>query len=193
MHRRCPNPQDSCESFADLFGNSGATSEIFRLIFPISSSRPVLSMSRMMACAANMVERRGRRRQFDPGRSCASPVLECDTRRGIGRRHGAVDCGTRGLAHLLEEGRLDRFFPRRQHEFEFGTDPDLGADRPGRAVYGMDRGQVGRQDQAVEVQVGLVPVAATPREDAEGEAPPGFGMDGVHRGRPGGGGSHHRA
>ena len=52
----------------------------------------------------------------------------------------------------------------------------------------MDRGQVGGQDQAVEVHVGLVPVAATPREDAEGEALPGLGMDGAIEEGPAGNG-----
>ena len=109
-------------------------------------------------------------------------------RRGIGRRYGPVDSDPRGFSHLIEKGRLDRFFPGREDEFEFGTVPDIGADRPGRAVHGMDRGQVGRQDQAVEVEVGLVPVAAAPREDAEGEAPPGLGMDGAIEEGPAGDG-----
>ena len=43
----------------------------------------------------------------------------------------------------------------------------------------MDGGQVNREDQAVEVEIGFVPVAASAVQDAEGEAPPGFGVDGV--------------
>ena len=31
----------------------------------------------------------------------------------------------------------------------------------------------------MEVEIGLVPVAASASEDAEGEAPPGLGMDGA--------------
>ena len=125
------------------------------------------------------MERRRRYRQFDPGRPRALTVPECDDRRGIGLGQGPVDRGARGFSHLLQEGRLDRLLPGGQDEFESGTVPDIGADRPGRAVDGMDRGQADRDDQAVEVQVRLVAVAASACGDAECEAAPGFGVDGV--------------
>ena len=42
---------------------------------------------------------------------------------------------------------------------------------------GLDRGQSDRQGQAVEIEVGVVVAAMAVAEDAEGEAPPGFGMN----------------
>ena len=51
-----PESARSHKSYANLSGNSGAPSEIFLLICSISSSRPALSISRMMACAANMAD-----------------------------------------------------------------------------------------------------------------------------------------
>ena len=81
------------------------------------------------------------------------------------------------VPHLLQEIVLDGLFPGRQHQLEIGAVADIGADRPGAAMDGLDRGESHRQGQAVEIEVRVVVAAMAVAEDAEGEAPPGLGMD----------------
>ena len=103
-------------------------------------------------------------------------VLEGRARVGIGG-HGAVDGEPGGVAQLLQEGVLHRLLPGRQHQLQTGAVADIGADGPGRAVDGLERGQAHRQGEAEEVEVGVVVTAAAVPEDAEGEAAPLLGMD----------------
>ena len=119
----------------------------------------------------------GRRRcDLDAGLPGPFPVLEGRTRIGA-RGHGAVDGEARGVVHLLQEIVLDGLLPGRQHQLEIGAIADIGADRPGAAVDGLDRGESHRQGQAVEVEIGVVVAAMAVAEDPEGEAAPGLGMD----------------
>ena len=117
-----------------------------------------------------------RRRDVDAGLPGPLPVVEGGTRVGA-RGQGAVDGQARGVPHRLQEIVLDGFLPGRQHQLEIGAVADIGADRPGAAMDGLDRGESHRQGQAVEVEVGVVVAAMAVAEDAEGEAAPGLGMD----------------
>ena len=93
--------------------------------------------------------------------------------------HGAVDREPRGLAHLGEEGGLDRLLARRQHELQLGAVHDVGRDRPADARHGLDAGQADRHREAVEVDVGVVEAEARPAvlEHAEHEPPPALGVE----------------
>ena len=96
----------------------------------------------------------GRRdRQVDAGVPRPLPVFICQARRRVGVRHGAVDGEPRGLAHLFEKRGFHRFLAGRQHQFQFGTGADVGADRPGPAIQGDDMRQAHRQGQPMEVEV----------------------------------------
>ena len=120
----------------------------------------------------------GRRdRQMDAGVARPLPVFICQARRRVGVRHGAVDGQPSGLAHLVEKRGLHGFLSSRQHQFQFGTGADIGADRPGPAIQGDDVRQAHRQGEPMEVEVGIVVTPAAVLEGAEHDAAPGLGMD----------------
>ena len=93
-------------------------------------------------------------------------------------RHGAIDREAGCLSHLRQEFVLDGLLSCGQHEFQLRAVLDVRADRPGRAVHGLDHGQAHLQRQAVEIEVGVAEAGAPVPEHAEGEAPPLLCMDG---------------
>ena len=108
----------------------------------------------------------------------ALPVVERWARIGTGG-HGAVDGRARGLAHLVEKRRLDRFFAHQQHELELGAVHDVGRDCLAGAVDGPDGRQADGDGEAVEVGVGVVQAEARPAvlEHAEHEPSPALDME----------------
>ena len=90
------------------------------------------------------VEFSRRDRQVNAGVLCAAPVFICQARRRVGVRRGAVDGHSSGLAHLFEKRGFHRLLSGRQHQFQFGTGADVGANRPGPAIQGDDMRQAHR-------------------------------------------------
>ena len=142
---------------------------------------PVVDVGDAGPPGAELDRRHGER---DTGVGGPLVVLEGDARRGIGRRHGAVDGEARRVTHLLEELRLDRLAAGGEHQLQLGAGLDVGAHRPGAALDGVDRRQPHGKRESVEVEVGVVEAGEPVPEHAEGETAPAFRHGRRRRGRP---------
>ena len=80
---------------------------------------------------------------------------------------------------MVEKGRFDGLVAGGEHELELRAVLDVGANDIGWSVDGVNTGEPGVDAKAMKVEVGGVGEGVMHGEDAEGDASPGFGVEGV--------------